>query len=307
MTLKFVVKSVIMKSNKNKEYEMIPVQGYEWIIEKPIAHRGLHDEIIPENSMPAFKAAIEAGCSIEIDVQLTKDGVPIVFHDDFADRMTGVKKRLTRMFLSDVKKLKLMNTELEIPTFEEFLEFVGGRTPILIEIKKNKGSKGIEQIILDMLKNYNGDFAIQSFHPIAVRNIHKIDPTIYCGLLSSKFSDFKMLRIKKAAVKNARLFFMARPDFISFEIKSFPNRRIARFREEFGMPILGWTVKTIEDIEHAREFCDGIIFENIENLKTHLQNIGEYFAQEYEDSSSTEDVNSNDVAVKKTKAQTQNC
>lgn len=283
-----------MKSNK--DYEMIPVQGYEWIMEKPIAHRGLHDDVIPENSLPAFEAAIEAGCSIEIDVQLTKDGIPIVFHDDIADRVTGVKSRLTRMMLSDVRKLRLSNTEYGIPTFKEFLDLVDGRTPILIEIKKNRGSKGIEQIILDMLKEYDGDFAIQSFHPIAVRNIHKIDPTVYCGLLSSKFSDFKMMRIKKAAVKNARLFFMAKPDFISFEIQSFPNRRIARFREEFGMPILGWTVKTIEDIEHAREFCDGIIFENIENLKTHLRNIGEFFSQEFDDNVVKED-GSNDMAV----------
>lgn len=291
-----------MRSSKNKEYEMIPVQGYEWIMEKPIAHRGLHDDLIPENSIPAFEAAITAGCSIEIDVQLTKDGVPIVFHDDIADRVTGVKRRLTRLMLSEVKELRLNNTEYAIPTFKEFLDFVAGRTPILIEIKKNRGSKGIEQIILDMLKEYDGDFAIQSFHPIAVRNIHKIDPTIYCGLLSSKFSDFKMMRIKKAAVKNARLFFMAKPDFISFEIKSFPNRRIARFREEFGMPILGWTVKTIEDIEHAREFCDGIIFENIENLKTQLKNIGEFFAQECDEADTEEDASRSN-----TSAHTQNC
>ena len=292
-----------MKSNK--EYEMIPVKGYEWIMEKPIAHRGLHDEYIPENSMQAFEAAIEAGCSIEIDVQLTKDRIPIVYHDDFADRVSGLKRRLTKMTLSEVRKLRLHDTDLPIPTFKEFLDLVDGRTPILIEIKKNRGSKGIEQIILDMLKDYDGAFAIQSFHPIAVRNIHKIDPTIYCGLLSSKFSDFKMLRIKKAAVKNARLFFMAKPDFISFEIKSFPNRRIAGFREEFGMPIIGWTIKTKEDIELALEFCDGIIFENIENLKTHLHNIGEFFAHEFEDD--IEDNAKADVPVHNSNAQTLNC
>ncbi|MDR0876003.1 MAG: glycerophosphodiester phosphodiesterase [Clostridiales Family XIII bacterium] len=253
-------------------------QEYEWILSKPIAHRGLHDDVIPENSSVAFEAAIAAGCSIEIDVQLTKDRVAVVFHDDILQRVTGFKKRLTRMKFAEVQKLRLNGTEYGIPTFKDFLEQIDGRTPILIEIKKNRGSKGIEQIVLDILKDYKGEFAIQSFHPYAIRNVHKIDPSIYCGLLSSKMTEQeKVWRIQKAAVKNARLFFMAKPDFISFEINSFPNRRIAGFREELKMPILGWTIKTKEDIERAREFCDGIIFENIGNL---VRNIGGFFAQE---------------------------
>jgi glycerophosphoryl diester phosphodiesterase len=254
---------------------------YEWILSRPIAHRGLHDEIIPENSIPAFEAAIAAGCSIEIDVQLTKDRVAVVFHDDILQRVTGIKRRLTRMKFADVQKLRLSGTEYGIPTFKDFLAQIDGRTPILIEIKKNRGSKGIEQIVLDILKDYTGKFAIQSFHPYAIRNVHKIDPKIYCGLLSSKMTEQeKVWRIQKAAVKNARLFFMAKPDFISFEINSFPNRRIAAFREELKIPILGWTIKTKEDIERAYEYCDGIIFENIGNL---MRNIGEFFTREFED------------------------
>jgi hypothetical protein len=85
----------------------------------------------------------------------------------------------------------------------------------------------------------------------------------------------KMLRIKKAAVKNARLFFMAKPDFVSFEINSFPNDRVKRFREELELPIIGWTIRTKEDIERACEYCDGIIFENIENLKSYVQTLGD--------------------------------
>ncbi|GHU62907.1 glycerophosphoryl diester phosphodiesterase [Clostridia bacterium] len=278
-------------------------QGYEWILTKPIAHRGLHDDVNPENSTLAFEAAIEAGCSIEIDVQLTKDRVPVVFHDDIVQRVTGVKKRLTRMTFAEVQQLRLNGSEYGIPTFEEFLVQINGRTPILIEIKKNRGSKGIEQIVLDLLKDYKGKFAIQSFHPYAIRNVRKIDPTIYCGLLSSKMTEQKKVwRIQKAAVKNARLFFMAKPDFISFEINSFPNRRIAGFREELKMPILGWTIKTIEDFERAREFCDGIIFENIENLKTCFRNIGGFFAGDA-DGSVAEELPAYDQAVQRAPVQ----
>ena len=243
---------------------------YDWIQTKPIAHRGLHDSEVPENSLAAFEAAIQAGCPIEVDVQVTKDKVPVVFHDDRLDRLTGHKKRVTRVKFDILDKLRLEGSDHEIPTFREFLDFVAGRVPILVEIKKNRGSKGIEQVVVEMLQKYTGEFAIQSFNPIAIRKVRKQDPSMYCGLLSSKLEDMKLLRIQKAAVKNARLFFMAKPDFVSFEINSFPNERVKRFREELGLPIIGWTVKTKEEIERAKEFCDGIIFENIENLKAHL-------------------------------------
>jgi len=247
-----------------------PVKISDWILERPIAHRGLHDKSIPENSLAAFEAAIEAGLPIEIDVQLTKDKVPVVYHDDFFQRLTGLEKRVTRAKYKVVRLLKLSGTDEEIPTFKEVLDCVDGRVPLLIEIKRNKGSRGIERIVMDMLKDYNGEFAIQSFNPIALRKVRKIDPSIYLGLLSSKLTEMKMLRIKKAAVRNARLFFLAKPDFVSFEINSFPNDRVKRFREELKLPIIGWTIKTKEDIERALEYCDGIIFENIENLKANF-------------------------------------
>ena len=245
------------------------MQKCDWILSKPIAHRGLHDDAVPENSFEAFEAAIAEGYPIEIDVQLTKDKVPVIFHDDNLERLTGYKKRLTRVKSAVLEKLRLGGTNNAIPTFHDFLEFVSGRVPILIEVKKNKGSRGIERLVVEMLQKYAGDFAIQSFHPIAIRKVRKHDPSMYCGLLSSKLTEMKMLRIKKAAVKNARLFFMAKPDFVSFEINSFPNDRVKRFREELKLPILGWTIKSKEDIELAKEYCDGIIFENIENLKAH--------------------------------------
>jgi glycerophosphoryl diester phosphodiesterase len=220
--------------------------------------------------MAAFAAAVAEGFSIEIDVQLTRDRQAVIFHDDTLERMTGVNKRLTRMTLSELKKLRLAGTEHTIPTLREFLDFVAGRVPILVELKRNRGSRGIERIACRMLRDYGGPFAIQSFHPLAVRKVRKIDPEIFCGLLSSKFSDMKIMFLKKEGIRNARLFFIAKPDFISFEVNSFPNRRVAKFREKRGLPVLAWTVKTPREIERAGKYCDNIIFENIENLRAHL-------------------------------------
>jgi len=247
----------------------------DWILKTPIAHRGLHDGDIPENSMAAFEAAVAACYPIEIDVQLTKDKVPVVFHDDILTRMTGLKKRVTHVKFDRLMKLSLGRTNMKIPTLREFLDFIDGRVPLLVEVKKNRGSKGIEQIVMDMLKEYQGEFAIQSFNPIAIRKVRKLAPDVYCGLLSSKLSDMRMFFLSKAAVKNARLFFIAKPDFVSFEISSFPNDRVARFREEQQLPIIGWTIRTKDDIERACTYCDGIIFENLENLKSYIKTIGD--------------------------------
>ena len=255
-------------------------QNRDLILSRPIAHRGLYGGGVPENSMAAYEAAMRAGCAIEVDVQLTRDGVPVLFHDAHLQRMTGVKKRLTHMRHRDVQKLRLAGTVHGIPTFAEFLRHGGGEVPILVEIKRNRGSKGIERAVCDLLGGYSGSYAVQSFNPLAVRQVKKIDPSIFCGLLSSKFEDLKLMFLKKQAVRNARLFFIAKPDFISFEIGSFPNRRIAGFREELGLPVLGWTVKTKEDIERALQYCDNIIFENIENLRRHMEMAGDFFRGE---------------------------
>jgi len=233
----------------------------KWILQKPIAHRGLHGEGRPENSIPAFEAAVESGVAIELDVQLTKDGRAVVFHDDNLIRMTGKDKELSKTTVEELKKLKLGNTNFSIPTFDEVLEIVAGKVPLLVEIKKHK--KALEKIVVEKLQNYTGDYAVQAFNPLAIRSIKKFNSSIFCGLLSAKFDDMKLLRIKKAAIKNARLFFMAKPDFLSFEVHSFPNERIARFRKELGIPVLTWTVRTQEEKERAKVFADNIIFENL--------------------------------------------
>jgi glycerophosphoryl diester phosphodiesterase len=245
-----------------------PIECEKWMTSRPIAHRGLHDETTPENSVPAFEAAIAAGISIELDVQLSKDGEAVVFHDDNVLRLTGVDRDIEKMTIEEIKALRFRGTDLQIPTFEEFLALVDGRVPILVEIKKHR--KPLERIVIERLQRYGGEFAIQAFNPFVIRYVRKLDPTIACGLLSSKFEDMKLMRIKKAGIKNARLFFIAKPDFLSFEIHSFPNDRIADFREKLGLPVLAWTVKTKEELEHAKHFCDNIIFENATALKEHF-------------------------------------
>ena len=147
-----------------------------WILTRPIAHRGLWTEELAENSMSAYKAAIEHNYPIEMDVQMSKDGVLYCFHDDNMKRMTGADIDIRETNSNEIEKLKIGGEH--IPTFDEFLRLVSAQVPILIEIKKQK-YKGIEQKVLDALKGYTGEIAIQSFDPTIMLKIKNISQPIF--------------------------------------------------------------------------------------------------------------------------------
>ena len=118
------------------------------------AHRGLHDleAGVPENSMKAFRLAIEKGFGMEMDVQLSKDGIPVVFHDATLTRMCGVEKRVNELTLAELKQLSLAWTQERIPTFQEFLTLVNGQVPLIIEIKMDKRDDRIPQAVIEQLR-----------------------------------------------------------------------------------------------------------------------------------------------------------
>ncbi len=236
-----------------------------FLLKTPIAHRGLHDEIRPENSLPAFEAAILHGFPIETDVRFTKDKKLVIFHDDTLFRMTGDGRAVADCTLEEVKALLLEGKE-RIPTFEEFLRFVGGRTPLLIEIKSMDGVKGkeIASALSDALEGYTGEYAIQSFQPLYVKAFKKLRPHILCGVLATArttkedFGGSPLWRIKARIVKNLSLNFTVKPDFVSYCFADLPRKRVTKFK---GFK-LGWTVRSEEDEAQARKFVDNIIFEN---------------------------------------------
>lgn len=234
---------------------------------KLIAHRGLFDKNnnIPENSIIAFEQAIKYGYSIELDVHLLNDGKIVVFHDDNLKRMTGIDKKVKDCNYDEIKKLKLDNTDCEIPLFEDVLKLVDKKVPILIEIKNDRKTGETERELIKLLKNYKGKYAIQSFNPFSLIWFKKNYPNIPRGQLASDFSKDKMLKIQKYILKNLYLNFLTKPDFVSYSINSFPNKKVSEFRK-MGKLVLGWTVKTKSDYKNAKKYCDNIIGENLQNL-----------------------------------------
>ena len=149
-----------------------------WLVETPIAHRGLHSKTVPENSLLAFSKAIEKGYAIELDVHMLADGTIAVFHDASLARMTGNDGYIKYLNKNDLKALTLKGTKEHIPTLEEALKLIDGRVPVLIEIKNPYKVGKIEQAVIDTLKNYQGEYAVQSFNPYSMGYFKQHAPNI---------------------------------------------------------------------------------------------------------------------------------
>ena len=138
-----------------------------------IIHRGNYTYKYPENSIPAFKECIRNNQMIELDIHIIKDGTLVVFHDNDLIRMCNNEKCLKDLTYEELKKCKLLNTEYNIPTFNEVLQLVNGKVPLDIEIKNDVLNKNIEESVLNLLEKYNGEYILKSFDPRIVRNLKK--------------------------------------------------------------------------------------------------------------------------------------
>lgn len=228
---------------------------------KFIAHRGLHGifENTPENSLPAFSRAVELGLPIEIDIHLTADGEVVVFHDDTLNRVCGVEGRVEEKTLRELKQLRLLNTDCEIPTLQECLDTVRGKVPLLIEfkctsLKCNELCTAANKI----LSEYDGKYLIQSFYPTVLRWYKKNRKDICRGQLASAF---KSEAVHKRLLGNMMFNFLGRPDFISYEHK-YGKRFFFESAVKLGAMPVGWTFRSKEDLEKDKQDFEAYIFEN---------------------------------------------
>ncbi len=226
------------------------------------AHRGLHGKDVPENSLLAFQKAVDEGYGIELDVQLSKDGVVCVFHDYSLLRMTGVDKKLSKLNFSELNSLTLGETEEKIPSFEEVLGLVEGKVPLLVELKGENFDTSLCEKTAAILKTYYGDYCVESFNPLLIMNIKKFLPDVYCGQLYTNVCRDK----GKKSVLNIILTlmgfnFLARPDFIAYnkaDRNSFPVKLTTKLYK--AVPFV-WTVKGERELSEARDFGEFSIFE----------------------------------------------
>ena len=229
--------------------------------ENVIAHRGVFDnKKIPENSIKAFKDAISKNYVIELDVHLTIDGKVVVFHDDTLERMTNKKGDIKDFTFEELRKTKLLDTNYTIPSFEEVLDIVNGKVPLLIELKYDVKKHKLEKKLIEILDKYKGEFAIQSFSPSIVRYFRVHRNNIIRGLLvSSKRENF----LEK--ISNSMIFIpYCKPDFLSIEKNLYNNSKVKKFRK--NKLVLAWTMKSKDDVKKYKGTVDNLIC-NIDFIK----------------------------------------
>jgi glycerophosphoryl diester phosphodiesterase len=242
---------------------MIPPM--DWFVDTPIAHRGLHDAEggVPENSLAAFEAARDRRIPMELDVRALRDGAVAVFHDEDLSRLTGAELKLEDQDADSIKALRLRGTDEAIPLLSEVLDLVGGKAPLLIELK-NFGIPGVlESGVLAALESYNGRYAVQSFNPFSMGWFKVNAPRIIRGHLSGAFAGLDLEESLTDTLRRLDLVDVSAPAFVGYDIRHLPYEPVTELRA-LGMPIMGWTVRSEDDRSHASQWCDNYIFEYIE-------------------------------------------
>ena len=227
-----------------------------WLFNKPIAHRGLWGQDIIENSLPAYQNAVDHNFPIEIDLYTSLDGHLVSFHDKNLFRMTGENSLVYEKTLKEIKKLKLLNSNYTIPTFNEVLDLVDGKVPLLIEIK-NQPNKKIVELVVERLKNYNGQFAIQSFNPFYINKVKKLAPNFIRGILGNHLAKEEK-PFTRSVVKNLSFNFLCKPHFISYNYLGFPLKK----RVKKNLPVIAWTITDKDTYKSIKPKVNNIIFEN---------------------------------------------
>ncbi|VDC21253.1 glycerophosphodiester phosphodiesterase family protein [Pseudogemmobacter humi] len=236
----------------------------------PLAHRALHDRAagVIENSPAAIRAAIAAGYGIEIDLQLSRDGEAMVFHDDGLDRLTAATGPVSALSAAGLTALTLRGSEDRIPTLAEVLDLVSGRVPLLIELKDqtlamSETDGRLEAATARLLADYRGEVAVMSFNPHSVAHMARLAPSVPRGLTTSAWDPDEWAPLDPATCARLREipdYASSESSFISHEAADLPRPRVAELKAE-GAAVLCWTIRSPADEACARRIADNITFE----------------------------------------------
>lgn len=236
----------------------------------PLAHRGLHDAAAGrlENSLSAIDAAIEAGYGIEIDVQPSRDGVPMVFHDYVLDRLTGETGPVSAHSAEELEAITLTGSTDTIPRLSTVLAHVAGRVPLLIEIKDQDGALGpdvgpLQREVADVIEDYEGPVAVMSFNPHTIAAFGEAAPEIPRGLVTQHFREEDWPDVpepRRTALSELAGFGASGAGFVSCGRRDLDRPQIRALRSR-GVPVLTWTIRSPEQEAEARAFADNITFE----------------------------------------------
>lgn len=229
------------------------------------AHRGLFDNTgeAPENSLAALKKAVDAGYGIEMDVQLSKDKIPVIFHDESLKRMCNVEGKVHEYTLEELKKFKLASSNETIPTLAEALEVIAGKVPLILEYKLDVAQTKVCQLSNILLNNYKGTYCIESFHPLALMWYRKNRPDVVRGQLSMNFAkdEANKKRVYLWVMTNLLTNFLTRPDFIAYKYSDAAvlSRRLC---DKMGAMSIAYTIQGQDAYDKFKKDFELFIFDS---------------------------------------------
>ncbi len=231
---------------------------FNWLTERPIAHRGYHDlnRAVWENTLSAFARAVEAGFAIECDLQYAADAIPVVFHDDGLKRLCGIEGDVRQRTAAELGLLTIGGTADKVPTLRQLLDLVKGRVPLVLELKGRKGDdEGFAMAVLDTIESYEGPIALMSFDHWLLKDLKEIGTSRPVGLTAEG------ARPEEFAVHEEAMQFGL--DFISYYYRQLPNAFISRQRD-LGKQIITWTVRDDEARTITALNADQMTFEGFD-------------------------------------------
>jgi glycerophosphoryl diester phosphodiesterase len=242
--------------------------GLDWLTARPVAHRGLHDVAagIIENTASAFQAAIDGGFGIETDLQISGDGEAMVHHDFALGRLTHGSRQLAAMTAAGLKDVPFKATADRMMTLSDLCEFVGGRTPLVIELKSRfNGDRRLVARVAQVLQSYAGPVAVMSFDPGVVQALRETASGLPRGIVAERHYDDNEWRELTQRQRRDLAFLLhaprTRPHFVAYHVNDLPSPGPWIARHVFGLPLLTWTVRTEEDRQRARTWANQMIFE----------------------------------------------
>ena len=237
----------------------MPPHDLSWLTARPVAHRGLHDlnKACWENTPTAFRRAVARNFAIECDVNLTADGVAVVFHDQFLKRLTGHNGKVSDTRADDLCQMAIGGTEDRPLRLGELLDLVDGKVPVVIELKGNVGhDDGFVAVVADNLKGYGGKAAIMSFDHHLIRQFSAQAPGIPAGL-TAEGSDRAALEAHFSMLANGL-------SFVSYDVGALPNPFVSFIRDRLALPFITWTVRDRQAAELTWHEGGQITFEGFD-------------------------------------------
>ena len=241
-----------------------PEEQLRELVKYRYAHRGLHGDGVPENSLPAFRLAAEYGFGVELDVHLTKDKRLVVVHDSNLKRLCGVDCQVEKLNWKELQRLRLLGSDERIPLLDEVLPILCGRSPVIVEIKVEGNISELCSLLCERMKRYEGLYCLECFDPRAVMWLKKNEPELVRGQLAENFiahpGQVKLSLALRVALTALITNVLSRPDFIAFK---FEDRRgnpgLWLCKNVFRAPVICWTITSQKDLEQSeKEGCSAI-------------------------------------------------